>query len=80
MALFDVANDIRGTRQISSETPDLARNLRQEHVDYLRAGIRGAVLRRSEITDVVVSIDSGHSGERIPDSGGNGVSVSGEAI
>lgn len=78
--MFDVANDIRETRQISSETLGLARKLHRRHADYLRAGTRDAVLWRAEVTDVVVSIDSGHSVGRIPDSGGNGVRVSDDTI
>ena len=78
--MFDVANDIRETRQISSETLGLARNLHQRHADYLRAGIRDAVLRRAEVTDVAVSIDRGHKVEIIVDGSGNGVRVSDDTI
>lgn len=78
--MFDVASDIRETRQISSETPGLARKLHPKNVDYLRAGTRDAALRRGEVADLAVSIDGGHKVESIPDSSGNGVSVSDDTI
>lgn len=50
-ALFDVSRDIRETSDISAENPDLAKNLRQELMDHLRAGIGDAALARAEAGD-----------------------------
>lgn len=78
--MFDVANDIRETRQISSETLGLARKLHRRHADYLRAGTRDAVLRRAELGNMAASGYCGHSLEKIVDGSGNGVRVSDDTI
>ena len=51
-ALAAVADHIRETCVISSENRGLARNLRQELMDRLRAAIAGAALRRTESGDI----------------------------
>ena len=51
-SLAAVADHIRETCVISSENRGLARNLRQELMDRLRAAIAGAALRRTESGDI----------------------------
>ena len=51
-ALADVADHMRESCVISSENRGLARNLRQELMDHLRAGIADAAMRRAESGDV----------------------------